>query len=270
MSHPASTRAAREQAAYDGAAVMGESAKLHCRFSHVFLGPNSAAAEDYFFSRLAEWAPGSDVLECGCHDGTLTYVLTRFKPRSITGIDISRNAIEKARAERGHLAGYQVMDASALSFPDEVFDLVIGRAILHHLDFEQALIEIHRVLRPGGHAAFMEPLRGNPAARFFRALTPRARTADEAPLTAAQVRLGDKLFGAGRHLYANLVSVPVGVASSLLARSPDNWAMRAADVVDRALAPTVLRYWMRGVVLTWQKPHQGYTYAQPSAERTRT
>ena len=259
MNDDVSARAAREQAAYDGTSVFGESAKLHSRFAHVFLGPNSTAAEAFFASHLAEWAPGADVLECGCSDGALTYVLAPLQPRSITGIDISRNAIEQARAERGHLAEYLVMDAAAMTFPDNRFDLVLGRAILHHLDVEQALLDIYRVLRPGGHAVFMEPLRGNPLARLFRALTPKARTPDEAPLSAAQIHFGDKLLGVGEHFFANLVSVPVGVLSSLTTRVPDNTAMRMADVVDRALARTVLRYWMRGVVLTWQKPHQGYT-----------
>jgi SAM-dependent methyltransferase len=253
MSTDLSPRAAREQAAYDGSAVLGESARLHSRFAHVFLGPNSVAAEDFFFSRLAEWAPGRYVLECGCYGGTLTHALASFGPRSITAIDISRNAIEEARAERGHLAEYQVMDASAMTFPDDSFDLVIGRAILHHLDFEQALLGIHRVLRPGGHAMFMEPLRGNPAAKVFRALTPKARTLDEVPLSVAQIRHGDQLFGLGRHFFANLVSVPVGVVSSLTKNNPENRAMRVADVIDRALAQTVLRYWMRIVVLTWEK-----------------
>lgn len=254
MSHDVSARAAREQAAYDDDVVRGESAKLHSRLAHVFLGPNSAAAEAFFVSRLAEWTPGADVLECGCHEGALAHLLDSFGPSSLTGIDISRRAIEEASAERGHLAEYLVMDAAAMTFPDKKFDLVMGRAILHHLDFEQALLGIHRVLRPGGHAVFMEPLRSNPAAKLFRALTPKARTPDEAPLTAAQVRFGDNLFGVGSHFFANLASVPVGVVSSLLVRSPNNWAMRTADVIDRALARTPVRYWMRVVVLAWERP----------------
>jgi hypothetical protein len=111
----------------------------------------------------------------------------------------------------------------------------------------------------------MEPLRGNPVAKLYRALTPKARTVDETPLSAAQICFGDQMFGPGRHFFANLVSVPVGVVSSLLTRSPYNRAMGMANLVDRALTRTALRYWMRVVVLTWEKPQkpdtppQGYT-----------
>ena len=54
MNGQVSWRAAREQAAYESTSVLGESAKLHSRFAHVFLGPNSAAAEAFFAAHLAE------------------------------------------------------------------------------------------------------------------------------------------------------------------------------------------------------------------------
>jgi SAM-dependent methyltransferase len=248
-----SERAEREQAAYDDGYVFEASAKLHARFDHVFLGPNSTAAEAYFADRIARWTVSADVLDYGCYTGELEDTLARFDPRSIAGIDISRNAIDEARCKRACLADYQVMDATAMTFSDESFDLVVGRAILHHLDFESALREIYRVLRPGGRALFVEPLRGNPVGKIVRVLTTSARTEDETPLSRGQIRLGDALFGSGEHFFANLLSVPAGVMSSVVARKPDNAGMRAADRIDRLLAQTPLRYWMRVAVLAWQK-----------------
>jgi len=110
------------------------------------------------------------------------------------------------------------------------------------------------VLAPGGLAAFIEPLRGNPLLALGRLLTPRARTSDELPLSAAQIRRGDRLFGASDHLFFNLASVPAGIMSSLTSGRPDNALMRAADRVDRALAATPAKYWMRSAVLAWRKP----------------
>ena len=53
-------------------------------------------------------------------------------------------------------------DATADIFRAESFDLVIGRAILHHLiDPVAALAVAHAALRPGGVATFAEPLEGN-------------------------------------------------------------------------------------------------------------
>lgn len=54
--------------------------------------------------------------------------LASLEPRSVTGIDISPKAIEQASDERGSLAEYEVMDAASMTFPDNRFDLVIGRA----------------------------------------------------------------------------------------------------------------------------------------------
>lgn len=42
------------------------------------------------------------------------------------------------------------MDAHKLDFPENTFDVVYGAGILRHLDYARALLEILRVLRPGG------------------------------------------------------------------------------------------------------------------------
>src|SRR3546814_11483257 len=82
--------------------------------------------------------------------------------RTATGIDISDVAIEKGR-ERARQKGFtnvrlEAMNAEAMTFPDDSFDLVFGSGIIHHLDIDRAFGEIARVLRPGGRAVFIEPL----------------------------------------------------------------------------------------------------------------
>jgi SAM-dependent methyltransferase len=253
MNEPSTERAARERQAYDDGTVWTENDRLHRRFGHVFSGPNSVRAEDLFAARLAEWSRGADVLDYGCWQGHLAGRIVALGARSVTGIDISGESIAVARQVHGDRVDFQVMNGAKMTFPDATFDLVVGRAILHHLDFEQAVCEIHRVLRPGGRALFVEPLLGNPAARLFRTLTPRARTRDERPLSRAQITGADRLFGGAEHGFFGLVSVFVGVASTRLASRPDNWAMRAADRADRRIAATPFRYWMRQAVLAWRK-----------------
>src|SRR5205807_1094253 len=101
------------------------------------------------------------------------------------------------RAEAAGLADrvdFLVDDAHATTFPDDSFDLIVGVAILHHLDLEVALREIRRVLRPGGRAVFLEPLWHNPLLRLGRRLTPSARTPDEHPLTVQDWELCHAIF----------------------------------------------------------------------------
>ena len=49
------------------------------------------------------------------------------------------------------------MAVEQLGFKKEVFDVVTGSGILHHLNIELALPEIHRILKPHGYFIFFEP-----------------------------------------------------------------------------------------------------------------
>ena len=246
-------RVRREKESYDSDSVVRESAALQAQFIHVFRCPNSQRAEHYLDATLEKVVKGGDMLDYGCFDGWMVDRYVRFGPKSITGIDISENGIEQAKKHYGHLAQFYVGDAHHMPFSDNSFDVITGRGILHHLDFPVALTEINRTLRPGGKAIFVEPLIGNPIARIIRRLTPKARTRDEEPLSRKQVRFGDQLFGGEAHLFFNLVSVPVAMGTSMTTMDADNILLRASDAVDLVLAESFIKYWMRQVVLVWQK-----------------
>src|SRR3546814_18316951 len=80
------------------------------------------------------------------------------------------------------------MNAEAMTFPDDSFDLVFGSGIIHHLDIDRASGEIARVLRPGGRAVFIEPLGLNPAIALYRRFPPRALTPHDPPLLRRHFR----------------------------------------------------------------------------------
>jgi len=244
------SRTENERISYDEGSVYAESHALHLRFSHVFSCPNANYAEQYFHSQLVRCIRGAEVLELGCFNGVSSLEHQKHHPKRFVGIDISGVQIDQAR-RRGIDA--RVMDANRLEFPNASFDAIIGRAILHHLDHEQAVREVHRVLRPGGTAIFMEPLRDNPVWKLFRSLTPKARTSDELPLSRQQIEWSDRLFGRHRHCFVGLVSTGLGALTSFLPLGADNMALRAADRADRMIESTWLRYWMRQVVLVWEK-----------------
>jgi SAM-dependent methyltransferase len=219
----------------------------------VFLCPNAIFADALFASTLAVVSKDRFVLDYGCFNGWMIPTLAQCAPRRILGIDISATAIADAKARYESVAEFSVMDGHRLALADASLDVVVGRAILHHLEFDTAIAEIHRVLKPGGHALFVEPLRDNPAGKLVRLLTPRARTRDESPLSRAQIRRADKMFGNRRHFFSGLVSVGCGLVSSLLSNNPQNSCLRLAHRVDLALAVSPLKWWMRAVVLHWTK-----------------
>ena len=250
-------RVSNEKLAYDQGDVYANSARLQGRFWHVFKSPNTQKAESYFDEVVRNSTSGSTVLDYGCYTGALTPKLLSYRAKKIIGIDISEKGIGEAKRQYGDKADFHVMDAHNLQFDDETFDLIVGRAILHHLEFDVALREIARVLRPGGRAVFIEPLRDNPAGKLIRRLTPHARTTDELPLSRLQIEAADKLFHSHAHRFANLASVPVAMTTSLFLSNPNNIALRLADRVDGKLAASPMKYWMRFVVLVWEKKATG-------------
>lgn len=140
------------------------------------------------------------VLEYGCADGTLSinHLALPALAQRFEGIDISDVAIAKATealCERGYRNGnFRVMNGEAMDYEDNTFDVIFGRGIIHHLDLTACYSEISRVLKPGGHAIFLEPLGHNPVLGWYRRRTPHLRTEDEHPLLMRDIRAARKVF----------------------------------------------------------------------------
>src|SRR5262249_7691600 len=118
------------------------------------------------------------VLEYGCGPDGEAFILAEHGAK-VAGIDISEVPIQKSTAT-GLSANlnFQVMNGEDLRFEDNTFDVVCGSGILHHLDLAKTLLEIGRVLKPGGRAVFIEPLGHNPLINWYRNRTPHLRTED--------------------------------------------------------------------------------------------
>lgn len=105
---------------------------------------------------------GMGVLELGCGTGYFTRELAR-SGADIVAIDVSPELLEIAEADcPAENVRYEAQNACALTYPDDVFDSVVGSSILHHLEINEALREIYRVLKPNGTIYFTEPNMLNP------------------------------------------------------------------------------------------------------------
>jgi ubiquinone/menaquinone biosynthesis C-methylase UbiE len=103
---------------------------------------------------------GDKILELGCGTGYFTREISKL-PCEVTAIDISPALLEKARSQVSNVK-FLIEDAHNTTFPDGVFDKVIGSSVLHHLEIEKAIEEIYRVLKNGGSVYFTEPNMLNP------------------------------------------------------------------------------------------------------------
>ena len=114
------------------------------------------------------------VLDLCCGTGDLAFAFRRDAPEGaeITGCDFAPEMLIRARAKSAASgAGVAFVEADALSLPfgDAGFDLVSCAFGLRNLaNYERGLLEILRVLKPGGAAAILEF--AEPPGRFFAAL----------------------------------------------------------------------------------------------------
>ena len=235
-----SNRVAREMSAHNVDDVLARSFATKAFFSHVSGCPSNQRMDADIKAQLAN-VSRSWILDVGCGFGDQCIELVQRGAHTI-GIDISSVYVKKAVAAAQKAAlppdqyAFLVMDAHNLTFADNTFDIIVGRGILHHLDVHRALTEIHRVLKPGGRALFVEPLADNPLLRLFRVLTPRARTMDESPLSRKDIRAISKSWLAESSYYGLLCS-PAAVLTSLLLRPyPNNFLLRWADNIERSIA----------------------------------
>jgi ubiquinone/menaquinone biosynthesis C-methylase UbiE len=180
---------------------------------------------------------GKDVLDYGCGPGYLAKHLVDSGAESVTGFDVSEGEIEQARerAEQNGISDrcrFLVADAHATDFPDDSFDLIVGTAILHHLELRTALVELRRILRPGGSAMFNEPMWHNPILRIGRALTPGARTPDEHPLTVDDWKLCAEIFPEFEHTEREFLTIPLMPLNLLLPKRAQKWLARRVWALD--------------------------------------
>jgi SAM-dependent methyltransferase len=115
-----------------------------------------------------------DVLELGGNLGEhLAYVKHGFGEYVLTDrFDSLANAEKQALEKRG--IRFKAENAETLSFADGSFDRVLNTCLFHHLNEpEAALLEVRRVLRPGGVADIFLSSDPGLAFRFGRWIGPR-------------------------------------------------------------------------------------------------
>lgn len=146
---------------------------------------------------------GKKVVDFGCGGGWLTKKLAG-KGAEVWAFDISNEAVNKTKTmvesqNLQHRVHVEQMPAEALNYDSNMFDLIVGNAILHHLDLVTSLKEIKRVLKQGGKACFLEPLGHNLLLNLYRRITPHLRSEDEVPMRFEQFKIIKDCFPKFEH-----------------------------------------------------------------------
>jgi SAM-dependent methyltransferase len=139
---------------------------------------------------------GKTVLELGAGLGEASAWFASRGARVIA-TDLSGGMLQVAsQVAQHHGATIETvqMDGAVLAVADGSVDIVYGANVLHHVDTATCLREVHRVLRPGGVAAFWDPLRYNPVINAYRGMAMGVRTHDEHPLGREELALMRRTF----------------------------------------------------------------------------
>lgn len=119
--------------------------------------------EAAWFAELSQGTlTGADVLEVGCGRGVgVEVLLDRLGARHVTAFDLDPAMVERAeRRLRGRPASalrLSTGDATEIAHSAASFDAVMDFGTIHHVpDWQRAVAEIARVLRPGGRLLFEE------------------------------------------------------------------------------------------------------------------
>ncbi len=122
------------------------------------------------------------VLEVGVGTGlSLPYYASHL---DVTGIDLSPEMLAKARTKAGNgvsaqIAGLFEMDAGALEFEDDAFDVVVAMYVMTVVpEPEKVMAELERVCAPGGEVILVNHFSQEDGARGWveRSMAPLAAT----------------------------------------------------------------------------------------------
>ncbi|MGB8474849.1 MAG: class I SAM-dependent methyltransferase [Candidatus Acidiferrum sp.] len=165
-------------------------------------------------AKLLGSVEGCRVLDYGCGQGEESTYLAKMGAH-VTAIDISPIGI-KLTTERAKLNGVgdrvnaMLMRCDPTEFPNESFDVIHGFGILHHIGLKIGMMEIKRLLRPGGRGLFFEHMGNSELIERFR---PKEKdyTKSERPITWREV---EEI----RPEFSRLVARPFHIASRLRKR----------------------------------------------------
>jgi SAM-dependent methyltransferase len=227
----------------------------------------SSLVQDALLKRalaMVDCVRGAVILHLGC--GSNLQMPSRFLEKGATRVfstDLSSIACRVVRdglRKRGDTSWkyVAVMNAEQLGFASDSFDLVFGRAIVHHLDLNAIAEELFRILKPGGQAVLIEPLGMNPLINYYRCRTPEARTVDEHALVASDLRkLGDRFGGMRTHYFFLTQLVPIVLLSRIQGGALYRMCFGLFGALDRCLyaALPFLRKYSWCVVFCVVKTH---------------
>ncbi len=139
---------------------------------------------------------GKKILELGCGAGEASVYFAKMGAL-VTSTDISKGMLNLAdKLAKAHhvLLTTNQSSSDKIGFEDNSFDIVYAANLLHHVDMEDTIKEVKRVLKPNGIFVGFDPLAHNTLINIYRKIATDVRTKDEHPLNISDVKIFEKYF----------------------------------------------------------------------------
>ena len=203
---------------------------------------------------------GRRVLDAMCGSGqTAEFLLSRGA--EVSGLDISPRVIEQFRAK---LPAATAVQGSIFSsgFADNSFDAIFVTSGLHHLQpkAQEAVIELRRILKPGGWLCFSEPHAGafaDVARRLWYRFDPLFEENEAAVDVEALMRANRDWFDFKTLRYSGALAYLL-VYNSMIFRVPLSWKRHYTKPLlwlERQLERVQSKRMSCFVIAQWQLKH---------------
>lgn len=176
---------------------------------------------------------GKKVLEAMCGSGQTTGYLLE-QGAEVTGLDLSPNLVESFK-QRWPGCEAHCTSIYQTGIADQSFDVVVIVGGLHHLhpDIDTAMLEVHRLLKPGGMFCVMEPHTGSfpdKVRRLWYKFDPYFESNEEAVDFEALTSKHEDLFKPKKIEYIGNFGYLL-ILNSMIFRLPLSWKKYYAPVL---------------------------------------
>ncbi len=229
----------------------------------------TAMENQFILSRMGS-LQGKRLLDIGAGLGESS-VYFALRGARVTTVDVSPGMVETALAlGKKHGVDLEgiVAGAENLGVPAGSYDLIYIANTIHHVQDRASLFAgMSRALKPDGRFFSYDPLAYNPMINVYRRMATEVRTADESPLTTADLKLARKYFRRVGHrefwISALLLFGKYYLKDRvhpnedrywkriLRERSEDLWWWKPLRAADRVLTQVPLLRWLAWNIVIW-------------------
>ncbi len=167
----------------------------------------------FILEKLPKNLSNKTVLDIGCGVGEAS-VFFAERGATVVGVDISPEMVKttKKLAKLHKVAqrvNSEIADIQSLPFKTNSFDIIHGKAILHHVNLNEAVKEVYRALKPGGIAIFSDPLDYNLFIKLYEIISRELRSENERRLNLRDVQFIHKIFKKVEWIGTDILSLPL-------------------------------------------------------------